>query len=120
MELFQENLTKSNENFKEAFFVDSNYFTFGGENLRKFDEEFFGSGFFLEHRYKLGNLKFSDLVHGNGGIKSWRDFTASSNIPITEEKYEIIRRCGVDILGGGGGGCGGGQPSTATPTSRAG
>ena len=101
MELFQENLTKSNENFKEAFFVDSNYFTFGGENLRKFDEEFFGSGFFLEHRYKLGNLKFSDLVHENGGIKSWRDFTASSNIPITEEKYEIIRRCGVDILGGG-------------------
>jgi hypothetical protein len=43
----QENLTKLNGNFTEAFFVDNGHFTYGGENVRKFDEEFFGSGFFL-------------------------------------------------------------------------
>ncbi len=102
LELFQENLTKLNGNFTEAFFIDNGHFTFGGGNVRKFDEEFFGSKFFREHRFKLGNLKFSDLVNENRVIESWADFTASSNIPIPEEKYDIIRRCGVEMLGGGG------------------
>ncbi len=41
------------------------------------------------------------MVNENRGIKNWAEFTASGNIPISEEKYDIIRRCGVEMLGGG-------------------
>jgi hypothetical protein len=54
----------------------------GGGNMRKFDEEFFRADFFHDHRFKLGNLKFSDLLNENQGIKSWEESTTSSNKPL--------------------------------------
>jgi hypothetical protein len=98
MELFQSNLTRTKENYRESFFINNDFFTFGGENRRKFDEEFFGNEFFQHNRYKLGNLKFSHLQNDNREILGWAEFIRGTGIPINEEKYEIMRRCCIKLL----------------------
>jgi hypothetical protein len=70
---------------------------------RAFDEDFFGAEFFGANKYKIGNLKFSDLVFVNG-MKPWVDFVTDTGIRIPEEKFEVIRRSGLDLLEGGEGG----------------
>ena len=98
METFKSRLTNLKKNYRDAFMVYNTNFSYGGENIRYFDREFFGMVFFENNRYKLGNLKFSDFLYENGTVKGWGDFSADSGLGIAEEKYEILRRCCSDKI----------------------
>jgi len=103
METFHSNLTSTKKNYEEAYFIDNNYFSYGGENRQLFDKNFFGEAFYNSNRYKLGNLKFSHFLNANRAVKGWAEFIESSGILVPEEKYDIMRRCCSDLLEGGGG-----------------
>jgi hypothetical protein len=102
MEKFHSNL-KGKKNYEEAYFIDNNHFSFGGENRQLFCKNFFGAVFYNSNRYKLGNFKFSRFLNANRAVKGWAEFIESSGIPVPEEKYDIMHRCCNDLLEGGGG-----------------
>jgi hypothetical protein len=113
MEELKFKLTGIKKNYLEAHFACNEFFQYGGEERKSFDEEFFGAEFFERNRYKIGNLKFADLVSANG-IKTWGEFTADTGIRIPAEKFEVIRRCALELLEGGGRG---GPSDTVTITT---
>jgi hypothetical protein len=54
MEKFQHLLSKTGENYKEAYIVENECFMYGGENRKKFEPKFIGQEFFDQNRYRLG------------------------------------------------------------------
>jgi hypothetical protein len=113
MEELKFKLAGIKKNYLEAHFACNEFFQYGGEERKSFDEEFFGAEFFERNRYKIGNLKFADLVSANG-IKTCGEFTADTGIRIPAEKFEVIRRCALELLEGGGRG---GPSDTVTITT---
>jgi hypothetical protein len=97
MEKFQHLLSKSGENFKEAYIVENECFMYGGENRKKFDPEFFGQEFFEQNRYKLGTLKFSHLLNDNSDFLEYDGFIRKWNLNISEEKFNVMRRSAIDV-----------------------
>jgi hypothetical protein len=65
VEAFHDKLTAFKNNILESYFVDNQSFTYGGEDPQTFDERFFGINNFNENRFKLGNLKLSQLLDQN-------------------------------------------------------
>jgi hypothetical protein len=97
MESFQNLLSKVGDNYKESYIVDNDCFLYGGANRKKFDQEFFGVNFFDRHPFKLGTLKFSHLLNENYDFLEFNAFVQKSNLNISEEKFNIIRRSAMDV-----------------------
>jgi hypothetical protein len=97
MEKFQNLLSKTGKNYEEAYLVDNECFMYGGENRKKFDSEFFGEDFFNDHRYRLGNLKYSHLLDENSEFLGYGAFLRKWNLPILEEKFNVIKRSAADV-----------------------
>ena len=97
MERFQNLLSKVGDNYKESYIVDNECFMYGGVNRKKFDHEFFGENFFEQHSFKLGTLKFSHLINANNDFLDFNAFVQTSNLNISEEKFNTIRRSAIEV-----------------------
>ncbi len=54
-----------------------------------FDETFFGEQNFQENRYKIGNLKMSDLLNANNTVIDIETLNRILGFRIQDEKYNI-------------------------------
>ncbi len=92
-------LTEKKSNILDSFIFDNPSFFYGGENRRLFDETFFGEQNFQENRYKLGNLKMSDLLNANNTVIDIETLNRILGFRIQDEKYNILRRCLNELSG---------------------
>jgi hypothetical protein len=53
--------------------------------------------FFEQHSFKLGTLKFSHLINVNNEFLDFNAFVQTSNLNISEEKFNIIKRSAMDV-----------------------
>jgi hypothetical protein len=97
MEKFQNLLSKTGDNYKEAYIDDNECFMYGGENRKKFDSEFFGQEFFDQNRYRLGTLKFLHFLNDNTEFLEYDGFIRKWNLNISEEKFNVIKRSAAEV-----------------------
>jgi hypothetical protein len=99
MERMSFRLTEKKSNILDSFIFDNPSFFYGGEDRRWFDETFFGEQNFRENRYKIGNLKMSDLLNANNTVKDIDTLYLLLGFRIQDEKYNILRRCLNELSG---------------------
>jgi hypothetical protein len=69
----------------------------GGGDPQRFDSRFFGEENFRNNKYKLGNLKLSHFLDGNGRCIDINTVTALLGFQLPNEKYDNIRMCFNEI-----------------------
>jgi hypothetical protein len=89
---------KTRENIRETYVVLNQNIYYGGEEPTTLGPVFFGENFFTENWYKLGKILVSDVLKQDGGFFSHEEFTVSSGIRITEEKFTVMRRACAEAL----------------------
>jgi hypothetical protein len=65
---------------------------YGGEQSQTLDKIFFADGFFTDSRYKIGNIRVSNIIQHDGTVLTHEQFVNSTELRITEEKFTVIRR----------------------------
>jgi hypothetical protein len=104
MEKFQNLLSGIGENYKESYIIENDCFTYGGEQRKKFDCEFFGQEFWDNNIYRLGTLKYAQLFNRNSEILNFNDFIRTSNLNIAEDKFNVLRRSVSEVIEANGNG----------------
>jgi hypothetical protein len=89
---------KTRENIRDTYVVLNQNIYYGGEEPITFGPVFFGENFFKENCYKLGKILVSDILKQDGGFFTHEQFTVSSGIRITEEKFTVMRRACAEAL----------------------
>jgi hypothetical protein len=83
---------KTRENIRDTYVALNQNIYYGGEEPLTFGPSFFGENYFRENCYKIGNVLVSNVPKHDGGVFTCEQFTASSGIRITEEKFTVMRR----------------------------
>jgi hypothetical protein len=72
----------------------------GGGDPQRFVTRFFGEENFQNNKYKLGNLKLSHFLDGNGRCIDNNTVTVLLGFQLPNEKYDNIRMCFNEISTG--------------------
>jgi hypothetical protein len=89
---------KTRENIRDTYVALNQNIFYGGEEPITLGPVFFGENYFKENCFKIGNILVSDVLKQDGGFFTHEQFTASSGIRITEEKFTVMRRACAEAL----------------------
>jgi hypothetical protein len=92
LEKFMNAHTTYRENIRECFLIKNRDIVYNGIENRTLDLEFFGNNLTNVEKTVIGMLTVEKIINKNGTSKSINEFSQTTGIRITEEKFSILRR----------------------------
>jgi hypothetical protein len=89
-ETFMFNLTKKNENFRDAYLYKNRVLTIGLRDKHTLNETSFTANFFNTHEYKIKQLRISDIFVDNTYV-GLDNFRINSGIPVSLFQYRMLK-----------------------------
>jgi hypothetical protein len=89
-ETFMFNLTKKNENFRDAYLYKNRALTIGLRDNRMLNETNFTAHFFNTHEYKIKQLRTTDIFVDNTYV-GLNNFCINSGIPVSLFQYRMLK-----------------------------
>jgi hypothetical protein len=89
---------KTRENIRDTYVALNQNIYYGGEEPLTLGPSLFWENYFRENCHKIGNIMVSNVIRQDGGFFTREQFTASSGIRITEEKFTVMRRACAEAI----------------------